>query len=217
MTRGLMFAAMLLFTLIGVELHADEKTDSISVNLLKQVELNEDNALFYREIIPCGKLTKEQLYVNVNYWFTKYFNDANAVIKLKDKEAGCIIGEGVINNIASRVRGFNAYYVSIRPIIRVDIKDTRIRVTVIIPNYEVVRSIGGGRGAFFLGGRSASNFNEIWPFSTCYPFDINDKRKGKDFLGPALIMTDAHAKDIINGIVDAAKGVAEMLDSDDDW
>lgn len=217
MARRLILTALLLFALIGIEVRADERTDSISVGLLKQVVLNDDDALFYREIIQCGELQKDQLYVNVNYWFTKFFNDANAVIKLNDREAGCIIGEGLISNIANRVRGFNAYYVSIRPVIRVDIKDTRIRVTVTIPNYEVIRSVGGGRGAFFFGGRSATNLREVWPLSTCFPFDIKDTRKGKDFLGPALIMADAHVKEIIHGIGNAAKEVADMIDSDDDW
>ena len=217
MVRILILSIMILFTLRGNEVRADEKTDSIAENLLKQVVLNDDDALFYREVIQCGELTKDQLYVNVNYWFTKYFEDANAVIKLNDREAGCIIGEGLVKNIAGRTKGFNAYYVSIRPVIRVDFKDYRIRVTVTIPNYEVVRSIGGGTVAFFMGGGRASNFNEVWSFSTCYPFDIDDKRKGRDFLGPALIMADASVKDIIRGIEDAAKDVADTICSDDDW
>ena len=87
MVRILILSIMILFTLRGNEVRADEKTDSIAENLLKQVVLNDDDALFYREVIQCGELTKDQLYVNVNYWFTKYFEDANAeneIVQIKN-------------------------------------------------------------------------------------------------------------------------------------
>ena len=70
MVRILILSIMILFTLRGNEVRADEKTDSIAENLLKQVVLNDDDALFYREVIQCGELTKDQLYVNVNYYYS---------------------------------------------------------------------------------------------------------------------------------------------------
>ena len=45
------------------------------------------------------------------------------------KEAGCIIAQGAVEGIATHTGGANKYNVSIRPIIRVDIKEGKCRVT----------------------------------------------------------------------------------------
>ena len=51
--------------------------------------------------------------MNLNYWFTATFNDANSVIKLNDKESGVIIASGYIADIAGHAGGTNSYNVSI--------------------------------------------------------------------------------------------------------
>ncbi len=77
---------------------------------------------------------KEQLYVILNYWFTATFNDANSVIKLNDKELGTIIGRsGLVDGISEHLGGMSRYKVSITPIIKLDIKDTKIRITYNLP------------------------------------------------------------------------------------
>lgn len=83
--------------------------------------------------------TKAQLYVLLNYWFTATFNDANSVIKLNDKELGTIIAQGYVANIAQHAGGSNAYNVSIKPIIKCDIKDGKVRVTYTVPFYSVTK------------------------------------------------------------------------------
>lgn len=66
-----------------------EKWTDAAENLSSQLSLDKNNSLTYAQVIKCEGLTKEQLYVNLNYWFTATFNDANSVIKLNDKELGC--------------------------------------------------------------------------------------------------------------------------------
>ncbi len=61
----------------------------------------------------------------------------NSVIQLNDKEAGVIIGKGYVAGIAGHTGGMNAYIVSIHPIIKVDIKDKKIRVTYTVQCYDV--------------------------------------------------------------------------------
>lgn len=65
------------------------------------------------------------------------FNDANAVIKLNDKDLGVIIGEGYLSDIAGHAGGINTYFVSIRPVIKSEIKDGKVRITYSVPYYEV--------------------------------------------------------------------------------
>jgi len=82
--------------------------------------------------------TKDELYIRVKNFFTRYYNDANSIIQTDDKESGTIIGKGfnkisyfgfsrtTFADISSPFMGtvnFNYYH-----ILRVDIKDNRIRI-----------------------------------------------------------------------------------------
>lgn len=105
----------------------------------------------------------------LNYWFSATFNDANSVIQLNDKELGSIIAQGFMSGIAQHAGGMNAYSVNIKPIIKCDIKDNKIRVTYTVPFYSVVRQVGGGWvGA--IGGSVPSRSDENWVLDECFPF-----------------------------------------------
>ena len=106
-----------------------DKWENAAANIGSQLSLDKNNSLTYTQVIECGEQTKEKLYVTLNHWFVESFNDANSVIQLNDKEAGVIIGKGYVAGIAGHTGGMNAYIVSIHPIIKVDIKDKKIRVT----------------------------------------------------------------------------------------
>ena len=120
-----------------------EKWVEAAENLGSTLVLDKNNSLTYTQIIDCGEATKEQIYLILNHWFTATFNDANSVIKLNDKDLGCIIGEGYLDDIAKHMGGMNSYIVNARPIIRTDIKDKRIRITYTIQCYEVEKANGG--------------------------------------------------------------------------
>lgn len=62
--------------------------------------------------------TKEQIYIATNNWFISTFNDANSVIQLNDKEAGTIIGVGLVPKVESSWTGS---YTDSRILVRVDI------------------------------------------------------------------------------------------------
>ena len=79
----------------------------------------------------------------MNYWATATFQDKQA-ITLNDKEAGCIIISSTIRNIAEHQGTFNSYSINITPIIRIDIKDGKVRVTYTVQNYDVLTDISGG-------------------------------------------------------------------------
>ncbi len=166
-------------------------------------------------MIDCGESTKEQLYVTLNYWFTATFNDANSVIKLNDKETGVIIAEGYVAGIANHTGGTNSYNVNIRPIIKVDIKDNRIRVTYTVQYYDVNIAIGGG----FIGALSNTATkisNEKWGLETCYPFTEKDEHKSKKTSSKALVMTHDYSNVIMDKIEEAVKN-GLVGNENDDW
>lgn len=179
-------------------------------NLGSSLVLDKNQSLTYEQIINCGEQTKEQLYITLNHWFAESFNDANSVIKLNDKDAGVIIAKGFVGGIAQHIGGMTAYNVNIHPVIKVDIKDKKIRVTYTLQYYEVEQNIGGGwMGAFSAGttGQPADTTKktEKWGIETCYPFSPKDQHKAKKTSSKALIMAHAYSNVIMDKIEEAVK------------
>lgn len=184
-----------------------------AANLGSELSLDKNNSLTYTQVIDCGEQTKEQLYIAMNYWFTASFNDANSVINLNDKESGVIIAQGLVSSVAGHTGGANSYDVSIRPIIRVDIKDKKIRVTYTIQNYDVMVLAGGGiMGA--MSGAIPTKVSERWPIEEHYPFVPKDRVKKT--ASKALVMTHAYSNVIMDKIEEAAKN-GLVGNENDDW
>lgn len=190
-----------------------ERWVDAAANLAGSLSLDKNNSLTYVQVIECGDQTQEQLYVSLNYWFTASFNDANSVINLNDKESGVIIAQGLVSNVAEHTGGSNRYAVSIRPVIRVDIKDKKIRVTYTIQNYDVSIVVGGGIVAAMSGARPVIRA-EKWPIEQHYPFITKDRVKKT--CSKALIMAHAYSNVIMDKIEEAAKN-GLVGNENDDW
>lgn len=179
-----------------------DKWNEAAMNIKSQVSLDKNNALTYTQVIQAPGKSAAQLYVILNYWYTATFNDANSVIKLNDKDLGCIIGQGYVEGIAAHSGGTNSYEVSIRPIIKTDIKEGRVRVTYTVPAYNVVKYAGGGiMGA--INGMRGTPVDETWPLDKCYPFA--DKDSHKKTSSKALVMAHAYSNVIMDKIEEAVK------------
>ena len=190
-----------------------EKWNDAAANLASTLQLDKNNSLTYVQVIDCPGKTKNQLYVILNYWVTASFNDANSVIQLNDKELGCIIAQGYLPNIAGHMGGTNSYNVSVKPIIKLDTKENKIRVTYTVQNYEAIVFAGGGiMGA--IGGTVPTKIAEKWVLEKCYPFAEKDKHKKTS--SKALIMTHAFSNVIMDKIEEAVKnGVSG--NENDNW
>lgn len=185
------------------EKYGDKWTEA-AANISKSIELDKNKAMTFVQVIPCDGQTAEQLYVNINYWFTATFNDANSVIQLDDKESGVIIASGYMADIAGHAGGSNSYNVSIKPVIRVDIKDGKIRVTYSIDHYDVIVLAGGGIiGA--LAGSRPTRLEQKWLLDQCYPFAEKDGHNAKKTSSKALVMSYAYSNVLLDKIEEAAK------------
>ena len=161
--------------------------------------LDKNNAITYTQVIPAEGKTKEQLYVLLNYWFAATFNDANSVIKLNDKKLGTIIAQGFVESIAEHSGGINSYNVNLRPIIKCDIKDNKVRVTYTIPFYSVNVSVGGG----WLGSLTPTRSDQNWTLDKCYPFAKKDSHKKTSC--KALVMAHAYSNVVMDKIEECIK------------
>ncbi len=210
--------------------HYGDKWLDAAANLAGGLSLDKNNNLTIQQVFESPNKSKQQLYVLMNYWVTATFKDKQS-ITLNDKETGTIIVNATIENIATHTGGLNQYSVSITPIIKIDIKDGKIRVTYTVQSYDVLRDVSGGilgalldsnSGTFDDQKRKKQNvtnrdvYDEVWALNTCYPFTPKDEHFAKRTSAKALVMTHAYSNALMDKIQEAIKnGIAGS--DDDDW
>ena len=197
-------------------------------NLASTLTLDKNESLTYQQVIEAPGKTKQQLYVALNYWATATFKDNNA-ITLNEKEAGCIIISSTIKNIAEHMGTISKYSVSITPIIRLDIKDGKIRVTYTVQNYDILDDISGGwfgiatddkNRSYADAKRKADDktnpnlWDEQWEIARHYPFVEKDSKKRT--CAKALMMTHAYSNAIMDKVEEAVKN-GIVGNDDDEW
>ena len=196
-------------------------------NLAQGLTLDKNESLTYQQVVQAPGKTKQQLYVALNYWATATFKDHQA-ITLNDKELGCIIISSTIPNIVEHIGTLNKYSVSITPVIRLDIKDGRVRVTYTVQNYDILADISGGwlspvdkdNKTYGDSKRKADDktnaklYDEQWEIAKHYPFVEKDSQKRT--CAKALVMTHAYSNAIIDKVEEALKS-GLVGNEDDDW
>ena len=236
-----MFAAILFVGAIGaqaqvmksadLEKYAKEKYGDkwldAAKNLSQNLSLDKNESLTYQQVIEAPGKTKQQLYVALNYWATATFKDKQA-ITLNDKDAGCIIISSTIRNIAEHTGTFNKYSVNITPVIRLDIKDGKVRVTYTVQSYDVLADISGGwlsptddsQKTYGDSKRknddktNANLYDEQWEIAKHYPFVEKDAQKRT--CAKALVMTHAYSNAVLDKVEEAVKN-GIVGNEDDDW
>ncbi|MBQ9287806.1 MAG: DUF4468 domain-containing protein [Bacteroidaceae bacterium] len=208
------------------ENYGDKWVDA-AMNIARDITLDKNESLTYQEVIEAPGKTKEQLYVSLNYWVTATFKDKQA-ITLNDKESGCIIVSPTITSIASHTGTLNNYAVSISPVIRIDIKNGKVRVTYTVQTYDVLADISGGwlsipesdERTYGDSKRkkddktNARLYDEQWEIAKHYPFVRKDPQKRTS--AKAFVMTHAYSNAIIDKVEEAVRhGI--VGNEDDDW
>ena len=210
------------------EKYGDKGLDAAK-NLAEGLTLDKNESLTYQQVIQAEGKTKEQLYVALNYWATATFKDHNA-ITLNDKEAGCIIISSTIPGIVEHMGTISKYTVSITPVIRLDIKEGRVRVTYTVQNYDILNDISGGwfgvkpdgeKNKSYGDGKrkmddktNVSLYDENWEIAKHYPFVEKDAQKRT--CAKALVMTHAYSNAIIDKVEEALRS-GIVGNEDEDW
>ena len=144
--------------------------------LSNEYKLNELGELSLSVIKEYKGQSKSQLYRKIIDWIISMSSDAKSAIQVSNEEEGTIIARCYLPNIAKRTMGDNSYRVSIRPLLKFDFKEERIRITYTLQNYEVLKInddsgyvIMFGEG-FGVTGNGITKDTQIWALSDCYPF-----------------------------------------------
>ena len=206
--------------------YGDKWVDA-AMTVSRDMKLDKNESLTYQQVIEAPGKTKQQLYVAINYWATATFKDKQA-ITLNDKDAGCIIISSTLNNIAEHMGTLNKYSVSITPVIRIDIKDGKVRVTYTVQTYDILADISGGW--LSLGESNdktygdskrkkddktnANLYDQQWEIARHYPFVEKDAQKRT--CAKALVMTHAYSNAVLDKVEEAVKN-GIVGNEDDDW
>ena len=206
-----------------------EKWLDAAANLASELTLDKNESLTYQQVIEVPGKTRDQLYLALNYWATATFKDKQA-ITLNDKEAGCIIISSTLDDIAGHTGTLNKYAVSITPVIRIDIKEGRIRVTYTVQSYDILADISGGWLSGALSGddqrtygdskrkkddkTNANLYDEQWEIAHHYPFVAKDPQKRT--CAKALVMTHAYSNAVMDKIEEAVRN-GIVGNDDEDW
>ncbi len=244
----MMFAAILFFGVMSAQAQVMKAADlekyakerygdrwlDAAKNLASSLQLDKNQSLTYQEIIEVPGKSKAQLYVALNYWVTATFKDKQA-ITLNDKDAGCIIISSSIDGIADHTGTINRYVVSITPVIKIDIKEGRVRVTYTVQNYDILKAEAAGwvggildnsanrtdRQNVYGDGKRLKDdktdrrlYDEQWEISKHYPFVQKDNKKRT--CSKALVMTHAYSNAIMDKVEEAIKN-GIVGNEDDDW
>lgn len=215
------------------EKYGDKWVDA-AANLSQGLNFDKNKSLTYQQVIEAPGKTKDQLYVMLNYWATATFKDKQA-ITLNDKDAGVIIISSTLEAIADHTGTIYRYVVNITPIIRIDIKEGKIRVTYTVQNYDILKvEDGGWLGAigqddkdrnrnkdYYADGKRLNAdktdrklSDEQWEIAEHYPFIPKDPQKRT--CSKALVMTHAYSNALMDKIEEAVKN-GLVGNEDDDW
>ena len=204
-----------------------EKWLDAAANLAQGLGFDKNQSLTYQQVIEAPGKSAQQLYVMLNYWVTATFKDKQA-ITLNDKEAGCIIVSSTIPNIVEHIGTLNKYSVSITPVIRLDIKDGKVRVTYTVQSYDILADTSGGwlsptdnsNKTYGDSKRKAEDktnanlYDQQWEIAQHYPFVEKDPQKRT--CAKALVMAHAYSNAILDKVEEAIKN-GIVGNDDDDW
>lgn len=188
--------------------------------LSNEYKLNELGELSLSVIKEYKGQSKSQLYRKIIDWVISMSSDAKSAIQVSNEEEGTIIARCYLPNIAKRTMGDNSYRVSIRPLIKFDFKEERIRMTYTLQNYEVLKinddsgyviMFGGGFG---VTGNGITKDTQIWALSDCFPFAEN-RQHPKVTSSRAFVYSLSCYKILVDKIDTVLK--KPLQTSNDDW
>lgn len=178
--------------------------NSISTNKV----LNERKEICYTKVVEAPGRTKEELFNSMKQWMTLKFSGSDCSIQIMDKETATIIAKGSVRNVAeSNVLWGDGYQVSLKPIIKIETKDGRARISITIPTYDIHRHIYS----------TNSDKDELWNVSTCYPFVPIELDSHSLTSSKALVMSHVCATTYIDIIESAILHYKPIITQEENW
>ena len=165
-----------------------------ATSLKSKFELDKNDQLSYSAVIECAGMNKDQIYDNINGWFTKAFADKSSSIKTNDKESGTLLVNTTLKNVVT----FPHQIVSVNLIVKINIKDGKVRLVQTIKDYVI-------------------NSGTPWTSKKCYPFYDEQDALRKKIGSSAYVASCVFAEILEKQLNEEVKPKAPVKDNDDDW
>ena len=168
-------------------------------------------------ILDCSGQPKAILYDKTYKWIVATSSNPQSTILEADTVNGLIIARLFIPQIAKRTMGDNHYNVSIRPLLRFDFKDGKVRFSYSLDSYYVLKKTDEGGIGFVIGNmvifsEESDKDNQLWPLRSCYPFTDNPSFP-KVTASRALVNTVA----VYNILKERLVSALNTNKNDEDW
>lgn len=166
-------------------------------------EVDNTGNLSYVAVFEDINLSKDEIYDRALTYFIHSYNDANSVIQEKNEESGRIIGKGTFPNVHTG-NGMVTRIFSVVHILRIDVKDNRVRAILTLTNYDV-KSID----------MNGLIYPSNYPISNTFPF--NPKGGEKNFHGQAFAKAHQKAEETFLELENVIRNgaISEGLQKDD--
>ncbi len=165
-----------------------------AVALKSRFELDKNDQHSYSIVIDCAGMDKDKIYDNISGWFTKTFGDKNSSIKTNEKESGTLVANTTLKNVVT----FPHQIVSVNMIVKINIKDGKLRLVQTIKDYAI-------------------NVETKWAPKKCYPFYDEQDALRKKIGASAYVASCVFAEIIEKQLNEEVKPKAQVKDNDDDW
>lgn len=174
----------------------DKSWSSAAKDISNKYQLNNNGDLEFCVIKEYPGQNKSQLYHNVLNWIISMSSNSQSAVQASDENKGIILTRCYLPNIAKRTMGDNSYRVSIRPLLKFDFKDGKVRFTYTLQNYEVLKKNDDSGyvvmfGSFGVTGSGVTKDSQIWNLKDCYPFSVGSGKHPKVTASRALVNSEA--------------------------
>lgn len=182
MKKNTLFLLMLLITSFVYSQTAKEMLEEIK----GKWELDDNGNVTFVKIVEVPDLKNDEIYNRALNYFTYNYVSGKSVIQVQDKENGLIVGKGVYNDVHIGI-SLIATYVDAWHILRVDVKDGRVRVIITLTEYEKK----------IVGGNTPPSYSTM-KIADEYP--INEKGIQKTVMTKAFYKTYQKAMKTLEGV-----------------
>ena len=114
--------------LYGMQPQNGKEYIELADRLVLEYPLDNNKQISFTTIIDAPGKTKDELYITLNNWFVSSFNSGKSVVQMTDKEQGVILAKGYLSGVGSRFGFLKSVSVGEYIIIRLDIKDEKVRL-----------------------------------------------------------------------------------------
>jgi hypothetical protein len=155
-------------------------------------ELDNSGNVTFTRVIEVPGVSKDDLYTRVLSYFTYNYNRGDDIVQIQDKEQGLIVGKGIYSEVHVG-RSIATTTVDVSHILRVDIKDGRLRAMISLTEYRNTLHYNNG-----------TNKVATYPVSSRYP--ITEKRDAqKTVMGKAFYKSYLAAMESLDNLEKSVK------------